>query len=331
MVNLVWGTMASLYYNTYAFQSWENFVQGGLFGFSISASYVYGFMLIWFEMDKRYNWITQTGKRIFFGLFYGELYAILSFGVVSFIYGTIVSGGDMNFGRQTFLYAWPIPAINFFPSLLIVCAVAFFKNWSASVVNREKLNSEMMKYKFESLQNQLNPHFLFNSFNVLSNLVYDDKELAKKFIDQLNETYQYVLNSKERSLVVLEEELKFIESYCFLLEARFEEKLKIEIDLEPDSSEKIAPMVLQLLIENAVKHNALTTQNPLLIDISKEGGHVEVKNNRQPKKQKIQSTKTGLSNIRQRYTLLTKKEVVVQENDAEFIVQIPLIHKEVME
>ncbi len=328
LANYVWGGLVSIYYNPRAFEGFEYFLPGSLYGFAISASYVYGFILIWIEMDKRYHWIKQTGKRIFFGLFYGELYAILSFAMVSMLYGLWVGKGDFSFGIQAFLYAWMIPAINFLPSLLIVCAVAFFKNWSTSVVNREKLKAEMMQYKFESLQNQLNPHFLFNSFNVLSQLVYDDKTLAKKFIDQLNEMYRYVLASKDRTLVPLEEELGFIESYCFLLKARFENQLNIDISLDPANDEQIAPMVLQLLIENAVKHNAFTSKQPLTIRIQREGDYVMVINNLNLKKQSVPSTKTGLANIRQRYGLLTESEVRIEQNNVEFKVSIPLIRKE---
>lgn len=328
LINFVWGTLASLYYNDAAFLSWRTFWQGAIFGFSISASYVYGFLLIWYAMDERYNWITQTGKRIFYGLLYGELYAVLSFAVLAMINGFLIFGGDLEQATQAVRYAWPFPAINFFPSVLIVCAVAFFKNWSNAVSSREKMRTQLMQYKFESLQNQLNPHFLFNSFNVLSNLVYDDKQLALRFVDQLSELYQYVLNTRDRHLVSLDEELKFVQAYYFLLKVRFEEKIDLNLDVKTHEKFLIAPMVTQLLVENAVKHNVVTKASPLHISIYLRSNTLIVANSLSPKKNTTPSTKMGLKNIIQRYALLTDIPVVVQSRDGMFEVSVPLLQSD---
>ena len=326
--NLTWGSIVSLYYNNYAFDSIRSFVEGAAFGSLISASYVYAFILIWYEMDKRYDWITQTGKRIFFGLFYGELFAFLSFAFISVLHSLALADDWVSHAIGTVSYAWKFPVINFIPSVLIVCAVAFFKNWSRSVTNTQRLQSEMMAYKFESLQNQLNPHFLFNSFNVLSNLVYDDQKLAVKFLDRLGEMYSYVLDSKNKELVKLSEELSFMESYVFLLKTRFEEKLMIKMEVQPDDSWLIAPMVLQLLIENAVKHNKTTRQSPLIISIFTKENYLFVTNSLQLKKVVEPSTNMGLKNIKERYGFFTKKPVIVSLTEESFDVGIPAIKRE---
>lgn len=331
IVNLLWGSLVSLYFNSNAFDNWQSFVYGSLFGFSISASYVYGFILIWIELDKKYNWIHQTGKRVFYGILFGELYATLSYALLAFIFGYLISRGQMDGGYRAIEGGLKYPAINFLPSVLIVCAVAFFKNWSSSVRNQEQLKSEMVRYKFEALQNQLNPHFLFNSFNVLNNLVFDDKKLAVRFIDQLQEIYDYVLESKEKNLVTLEEELAFVESYAFLLNMRFEEKLQIDVKVQSSNDQMIAPMVIQLLIENAVKHNVITRQQPLSILILEEDNQLIVSNNIQLKKTIEKSTKTGLSNIKERYSMILERLVTIEQTEGQFRVSIPIIRKEVQD
>ncbi len=326
LLNFIWGGLASLYYNEDAFQRFDLFLEGVIFGFTISTTYVYGFILIWLEMDKLYPWISQPGKRIFYGIFYGLLYAMVSYAVVTISFWFIAKGGQIELAWANFLYGWKYPVINFFPSALIVCAVAFFKNWSRSVINKEKLQAEMMQYKFESLQNQLNPHFLFNSFNVLSNLVYDDKQLAIRFVDQLQEIYEYVLDSKDKNLVELKDELAFIDSFTFLLKMRFEDKLKINNHVDPQADCLVAPMVLQLLIENAVKHNIITKQNPLEIDIRLKDDYLEVSNSLQPKKTIEKSTKMGLENIKQRYELISSLPVRVEKSSV-FKVSIPIVRR----
>lgn len=314
-----------MYYNESAFYSLEEFWEGALLGFAISTTYVYGFALIWFELDKKYSWITQTGRRVFFGLLYGVVYAILSVMVVVFLGGLWIGKGDISVSFNMISTSWLYPAANFIPTVLIVCAVAFFKNWSRSVANREKLKAEMMVYKFESLQNQLNPHFLFNSFNVLSNLVYEDQKLAILFVDRLSEIYNYVLESKEKNLISLKEELAFIDSYYFLLKTRFEEKLEIEVEVEAVDNCQIAPMVLQLLIENAVKHNVITKKSPLKITIDNDNEYLNITNQLNTKKTNERSTKTGLKNIHQRYGFFTKLPVLIERSDEFFKVRIPII------
>jgi len=129
----------------------------------------------------------------------------------------------------------------------------------------------MLAYKYESLRNQINPHFLFNSLNVLSDLVYDDQVLAIKFIRQLSDLFRYILDSRDKELVPLSEELEFIRSFTFLLKTRFEQKLTIDIEVQPGQNDYIVPMTLQLLIENAVKHNEVSEAFPLRIQIRKTG------------------------------------------------------------
>jgi LytS/YehU family sensor histidine kinase len=176
----------------------------------------------------------------------------------------------------------------------------------------------------------VSPHFLFNSLNALTNLVYEDQEKAVKFIKQLSEVYRYVLDTRDKEVVSLTEELKFLESYLFLQRIRFGNKLRVTIDLSGDPM--LAPLALQMLIENAIKHNIISEADPLNIRIFSEDGYLTVENNLQKKSVLGErSSGVGLDNIRKRYEFLTDREVKVLETPVSFVVKLPLLNSTINE
>jgi len=189
------------------------------------------------------------------------------------------------------------------------------------------LQEENIISQFETLKSQINPHFLFNSLNVLSSLIYIDKDKASKFVRQLSKVYRYILDSKDRDLITLEDELPFIESYIFLLKTRFDKNLIVNQDLPVDKQHhKIAPMVLQLLIENAIKHNIISKTKPLTIDISViDNKYLQIKNNLQLKTSTEITSQIGLKNIQKRYEYLCNKKIDIKQTEEYFTVRIPLI------
>jgi LytS/YehU family sensor histidine kinase len=215
-------------------------------------------------------------------------------------------------------------SISFIVSLVFV-AVGFFRKWRTSLLEAERFKAEMLMYKYEALQNQINPHFLFNSFNVLSDLVYEDQDKAVDFIRQMSQLFRYVLDSRDRELVPVKEELEFIKAYTYLLQTRFEDKLVIHLEFEAGEDELIVPMTLQLLIENCVKHNEISASQPLDIRITRNGEYIEVGNNLQIKAVGPDSKKTGLSNIQQQFRYFTPKEILITETDRTFSVAVPII------
>jgi PAS domain S-box-containing protein len=192
---------------------------------------------------------------------------------------------------------------------------------------REEIEKGVAQAQFESLKNQVNPHFLFNSLNVLSSLVHIDPDLSEKFIDQLARSYRYLLEQKDKELVPLKTEIEFVQSFSFLLKIRFEEKLKINIKLPAEAmNDLIAPLTLQLLIENAVKHNTVSLEEPLIIDLFMDSDkYLVVKNNLQIRVQRMPSTGLGLKNIINRYKLLTNAAPEFQVLNDTYIARIPLI------
>ena len=201
----------------------------------------------------------------------------------------------------------------------------FFANWRQAAVDAERLKKESVEAQYNNLKNQVNPHFLFNSLNALTNLVYQDQDKAVKFIKQLSDVYRYVLNSRDKEVVSLDEELKFLEAYAFLQQIRFGGKLKIDIDLK-DVKSVVAPMALQMLVENAIKHNEISEEHPLHIKIYRQEKTLIVENTLQRKSVLAdESSGLGLENIKKRYEFLSTSEVEVSEGEGKFIVSVPII------
>jgi LytS/YehU family sensor histidine kinase len=196
-------------------------------------------------------------------------------------------------------------------------------------IKAEEFKKLSIEAQFESLRNQISPHFLFNCLNALSNLVYKDANTSSHFIAQLSNVYRYLLSSQQLKIVSLQEELDFIDSYLFLIKIRFGENIAIVKDIATDVEKfHIAPATLQMLIENAIKHNVVSGKAPLTIHIISRNGFITVTNNLQEKKVKEPSAYVGLKNIARRYEFLSSKPVEITKTDHDFIVKVPLVQLE---
>jgi sensor histidine kinase YesM len=196
-----------------------------------------------------------------------------------------------------------------------------------SMLEAEKLKTLTAESHFEALRDQVKPHFLFNSFNVLSGLVHKDPELASEFIQQLSRVYRYLLYHQQEKLASLATEMEFLDSYVFLLNIRFGEALKISTEVSTEKQEKyqIPPASVQLLVENAVKHNTVSRKNHLHINIFEENGFLVVRNNLQRKIRQETSRGLGLQNISLRYRHLSGKDIIVEDGHQFFTVRLPLM------
>lgn len=226
--------------------------------------------------------------------------------------------------------AFQIMGVNITTSFLFLSiyeSIYFYDQLKLSIMEQERLKQESIRSQLEGLRNQVNPHFLFNSLNTLMSLVEEDQKLAISFLKRLSKVYRYILDIREKKLVSLSEELKFIHSYTFLQSERFGESLDVQFDIpETLGPYKMVPLALQILFENAIKHNIISKSKPLRIQVSTKGDqYLVVKNNIQKKNQIMPSTKVGLENIRNRYRFFTNQQVVIEEKDEQFIVAIPLI------
>ncbi|MBX2894575.1 MAG: histidine kinase [Cyclobacteriaceae bacterium] len=271
-------------------------------------------------LDNLFSWHQQPVKRLLAGLIGMTLYTIAAVLAIiyTFHYAFGFQLGDMMNG--TFYSTIVITLII----TMFMTGRSFLLNWRASAVEAERLKKENMEAQFNSLRSQVNPHFLFNSLNALTNLVYQDQDKAVKFIKQLSAVYRYVLSTRDKELVPLAEELEFLHAYLFLQQIRFGEKLKLQVDVNSDGL--VAPLVLQMLVENAIKHNIIAEEQPLTIRIYKEEACLVVANNLQKRAIPTdESTGAGLENIKRRYGFLSSMAVRVEESTHTFKVIIPII------
>ncbi|SDL18295.1 sensor histidine kinase [Siphonobacter aquaeclarae] len=194
-------------------------------------------------------------------------------------------------------------------------------------VRAERLEKESVKAQFMALKNQVNPHFLFNSLSILSSLVEIDPQLSVQFISRLSKAYRYILEQRDNDSIHLKTELEFIRAYTFLLNIRFDGKLQVHIDVSEEEAGRyfIAPLTLQLLVENAVKHNRMSAGNPLIVTIKTENDYLVVSNPIQLRPDAEHSTGVGLQNIINRYGLLTDRPVSAAPEDGCFVIRIPLL------
>jgi sensor histidine kinase YesM len=267
---------------------------------------------------RKVSWLKDPGRKFAYLFIFTIVYTLGAMYTLGTIY-SFSFGADLTRGA---IYSVIITIII----SLFMHGKSFLRNWKESSIAGEKLERESIAARYESLKNQVNPHFLFNSFNALSNLVYEDPDKAVKFIKQLSEVYRFVLDTREKEVVPLSEELHFMDAYLYLQQIRFGSKLNITVSIH-DKNFAVAPLALQMLIENAIKHNVVSDADPLTISVSQDDGYIVVKNNLQ-KKTALgeQSARVGLENIRLRYEFLSAKPVIIAEDAQCFTVKLPLLN-----
>ncbi|MEL6253303.1 MAG: histidine kinase, partial [Bacteroidota bacterium] len=200
------------------------------------------------------------------------------------------------------------------------------RRWKEEAVKSEQLEKENVKARLRTLRNQISPHFLFNNFNTLYGLIDQEPQQAKAYLHKLSELYRQVLAKRNEELISLEEEIETLEAYLYLIRVRFPQDIEIELSLEKETEAyHIPPMCLQMLVENAIKHNAFNEDHPLKIQILQEGDQIVVNNSRQDKEDQVPSMGIGLENIDDRYRLLSDRSIRIEEKPASYQVIIPLL------
>lgn len=238
-----------------------------------------------------------------------------------------VSYGEMKFFGKMLVFTF-VSNILFNAVVILVTDLVFYYRWTnrkAVAVEAEK--QARANYQYQLLKSETNPHFLFNCLNVLQYLIHEDADRASDYAGKLARVYRYFLKLEKHTLVALEEELQFVSQYCDLLRERFGGSFVTEMDI-PEScySTRIIPCALQMMVENAVKHNVVNSSNELKITVKVEGERIVVRNNLNPKKVSPGSSSgTGLQNISRQYEILFNKRIESEKTDKEFIVRIPLI------
>lgn len=315
------------------FSSPKFFAVGTSWSLAIWLSQSYGNAFIIKLLDRRYSWLEKPKLRFVLNILAISFYSFVAFIFIDGLFTYFVSGklGYINENGDVVVDAlYKSGRIAVTISLIVsfsLTGVGFLRAWKNAAVEAERLQKEVFRHRYESLRNQVNPHFLFNSLNVLTELVHEDPNVAVRFIRQLSDVYRYVLESRDRDVVSVNDELKFAESYLYLLEMRFAEKLKVQIFRANGTDGWLVPMSLQLVLENVAKHNAISSSQPIDVRIRVEKNHVSVTNTVVKKSSQEESTGVGLNYLSERYASLGG-EMIVSNNLNTFEVILPILKSE---
>jgi sensor histidine kinase YesM len=279
---------------------------------------------VWKWIDKYQYRESSPGRRFFLQSLSGVLIAVFWIVIVRLSLNFLVSPGKLIIFMDEMMILF---LVIFFILTLNFADLGHFliERYRKSLAEVEKFRKENAEYQFEMLKLQLNPHFLFNSLNTLSSLIHEDQEKSTEFIRKLSNVYRYVLDNRHKELVALREEIEFIHAFTFLQSLRFQGMIDFRYKIDDLTLERrIAPMTLQLLLENAVKHNVASRKMPLWIEIISSNNEIIIINNLQPKEEQA-GTGVGLKNIMSRYEFLSGRKVQIIRDDHIFKVIIPLI------
>ena len=337
VITLAWVSLATSMFFFFLFTT-EKTIEN--FGLTILISSMYSFILgggnglINDFLNKKFPWSEATTKRAIISIvaiLITNIILVYFCNYINFVvFQKAATTEEYFLGKYNF--------INWFTINIALLISAFLhakgfmeelKKATKKEVVEQKLIAKSANAQLESLKNQLDPHFLFNSLNVLSSLIDENPVQAQKFTASMSKIYRYVLEQKDKELVSVDDEVEFAQIYCDLLKTRFEDSVDFIFDVnEADAKKFVVPLSLQLLLENCIKHNLATSSKPLLIKIFSQGDQLCIENNLQVREQIKESAGIGLANIVQRYALLTQRNVFIEKSEDYFKVKLPMLsHK----
>jgi sensor histidine kinase YesM len=285
---------------------------------------VYADLFIITKMNRLFPWNEQAIKRIPAELFFGIMTAVIISSAVTLLSHSI-ENYEQNLSRVFINNALIFTVVNIV-IIAVLEALMFFKRSKHAEQKSEALKQELSQIKFELLKNQINPHFMFNSLNVLSSLISSKPDKAQDFIDEFSSLYRYILETIEKPVVSLQSELEFVRSYLFLQEMRYGKNLRSEIEIPASVlNHFIPPLSLQTVLENAVKHNIISDEQPLTIRIGCQNDHLLISNNLQTKQSSGYSSHLGQRNLSKRYEMISEQQPEFIMKNREYCVKLPLL------
>ncbi|RRB07925.1 hypothetical protein EHT25_04460 [Larkinella rosea] len=277
-------------------------------------------------LRKRFPQVRQTWTRMVLAL---SIHILMSSTVIAFLFYFYkwINFPHYIFDTNRLIWAISFGTIGNLIANIVHESVYTFEKWSQTISETEKLKKANLQSQLDSLKQQVNPHFLFNSLNTLSSLIDEDTDKAELFIEELSSVYRYLLQTNENALTSLRDELTFIESYFHLLKTRYGSGINLDVRIADGFQDaQLPPLTLQMLVENAVKHNIILADQPLQIRIETiDGGRLTVSNNVQLKNLRVASNGVGLANIATKYQLLGHGGLEILNTDTQFCVTLPLM------
>ncbi|MCX6272390.1 MAG: histidine kinase, partial [Bacteroidetes bacterium] len=291
-------------------------------------------VVLWFgcrailtRVDVILPWNEKPVIRLFADILLVGVYTFLAncfFFAMGYLLSIPIKYYDSTFW-MSYLYSFIISLIISF----IHEGIYFFMLWKFALIRTQSLENENLISQFETLKNQVNPHFLFNTFNTLISVIEEDKDQAIEYVQRLSDFFRSILQLRDKTVISVREELELIRNFCFIQKKRYGDNLLVEIKIgETCLDTGIAPLTLQMLVENAIKHNVISTERPLSISISeRDTDYIVVRNNLQKRNNPEHGSGLGLENIKKRYHFLSEKNVEVIVSPGNFTVAIPVLHK----
>jgi len=276
-------------------------------------------------LDNKLPWLEYGTFRFFSQLASGLIYSLLVINISYLSLKSIFTSDPPSITQIIVMNTYGVLII--IPVISIYFGFHFLRSWRKSELEAEKYQKESIKSQLEALKNHLDPHFLFNNLNILSSLIDKDKDLAQAYLEKFAEIYRIILQSNVTEVIPLSKEMEFIDAYIYLIKIRFDENIEISSQLDNSvKSKMLPPLTLQMLVENAIKHNIITESKPLKIEIySDHGQYLIVKNNLNPKPRAKNDSGSGLENIENRYAYFTNEKINIKNDGDYFTVEVPLI------
>lgn len=325
VIPLLVGFLITLIAYPKGFLSIRTMVFVSFYSLSLGISSMKTYEFTEWKLEKYIPWLKRPFARFLISILVEVIFGFAILIIINYLFFIHILGQSIDdFYRTTYeavkyLLAFTVGGV------VLINAISFFRNWRQSAINEEILKREKLAIEYEALKNQINPHFLFNNLTALISLVHKDQDKAVNFIQELSNTLRYVLESREYEIIELSKEQKLIESIAYMYRLRHEDSLTIKINLQETTDKFIIPMALQMLIENAIKHNVVSNSKPLVIEVMEDEGFIIVRNNYQPKMTKIASSQIGLKNIESRYQYITDKKMIIECNSTFFSVKLPIL------
>ncbi len=312
--------------NWYLELSVDRLIRSDLIG--LGAGYICWNLARWavLRLQKHYPGLTNTRQRLFrmamlMPILVNVAWLIRQLAHIAFNNASYISQTIPN-------YTYSIGIQIFYHCIYFVIYEGGYvlRAWQQTYEQNEQLKKNKLQHQLDTLKSQINPHFLFNSLNSLSMLIHENPRQAEAFVDEISSVYRYLLRANDQELTTLNRELQFIKSYFQLLKTRYGAGVDLRIAVEEWQLErKIPPLTLQLLVENAVKHNVILPESPLVVEIVTRGSSLVVQNNLQRKNTAVPSNKVGLANIATKYRLLGQPGIAIREDAGLFAVTLPLL------
>jgi len=306
--------------------TWKMFFYIAANSVLVGGSFMIGFAVLINILDRKFPWLQNPLKRLII-----QFITTIAISMIIIVITIVLTGLFMKqqltsgFFMENGIFMMKVAFTFIFLGSLISNAIMFFKNWKEAAVQQEKLKREQLALQYETLKSQVNPHFLFNNLNTLTSLINSNPDKAIDFVKKLSEVYRYVLDQQDSELVTLDTELQFVESYIYLQKIRFGTNLDVQINID-DKNFKVIPLSIQMLVENAIKHNEISDLHPLNIRIFTDENQYLTIENKLQKKNGSEGNGTGIDNIKNRYQFFTNKELVLAISKEYFKVRIPLLN-----